>query len=60
MIDKETERYERNEMARLDAMYDDIYDDRDCEYDIAKQKYEDEFAVALQNLCAALVGNKKT
>lgn len=60
MIDKETERYERNEMARLDAMYDDIYDDCDSDYDIAKQKYENEFAEALQNLCAALLSNKKT
>lgn len=46
MINEQTKEYERKETARLDEMFDDIYDDADAEYDIAKRKYEEEFANA--------------
>jgi hypothetical protein len=42
--------FERKEKARLDEMYDAMFDDTDCEYDIAKAKYEEQFANAFANL----------
>jgi hypothetical protein len=48
MINEQTKEYERKETARLDEMFDDIYDDADAEYDIAKRKYEEQFATAFR------------
>lgn len=45
-MNDQAKEYERKETARLDEMFDDIYDDADAEYDIAKRKYEEEFANA--------------
>jgi hypothetical protein len=42
--------FERREKARLDEMYDAMIDDSDCEYDIAKRKYEEQFANAFMQL----------
>ena len=42
--------FERKEKARLDEMYDAMIDDTDCEYDIAKAKYEQQFANAFAKL----------
>lgn len=42
--------FERREKARLDEMYDAIIDDTDCEYDIAKATYEEQFANAFAKL----------
>jgi len=42
--------FERKEKARLDEMYDSMVDDTDCEYDIAKTKYEEQFANAFMQL----------
>jgi hypothetical protein len=42
--------FERREKARLDEMYDAMFDDSDCEYDIAKTKYEEQFANAFMQL----------
>ena len=47
MNEKEWERNERLETARLDEMYDAKYDDSDCEYDMVKQKYEQQFLDAI-------------
>jgi hypothetical protein len=46
MISEQDKEFERKETARLDEMFDDIFDDADAEYDIAKRKYEEEFANA--------------
>lgn len=45
-MNDQAKEYERKETARLDEMFDDIYDDADAEYDIAKRKYEEEFTNA--------------
>jgi hypothetical protein len=47
MINEQDKEYERKETARIDEMFDAIYDDFDSDYDIAKQKYERQFLDAL-------------
>lgn len=42
--------FERKEKARLDEMYDAMVDDTDCEYDIAKARYEQQFENAFAKL----------
>jgi hypothetical protein len=50
--------YERKETARLDEMYDAMFDDTDCEYDIAKAKYEEQFANAFEKLIGTIQEKK--
>lgn len=50
--------FERREKARLDEMYDAMFDDTDCEYDIAKTKYEEQFADAFAKLISTIQEKK--
>lgn len=50
--------FERKEKARLDEMYDAMVDDTDCEYDIAKAKYEEQFANAFEKLIGTIQEKK--
>lgn len=50
--------FERREKARLDEMYDAMFDDTDCEYDIAKTKYEEQFADAFAKLICTIQEKK--
>jgi len=50
--------FERREKARLDEMYDAMVDDIDCEYDIAKAKYEEQFANAFAKLIGTIQEKK--